>query len=142
VRAIFFCPVASPPSCQSARTFYLRAVWSQFACKCQGAMQYPLCSSVNARTDFFLWSPVSSGVHPESFFCPVTSPLLCARRCFFGHFCSARAPCCRFFLSCSQPCMRVRGASFFFLSSRFQQLRAQFFVTAPLYCRVRSLLFL
>jgi hypothetical protein len=35
-----------------------------------------------------------------------------------------------------------QGRQFFFLSSRFQQLRAQFFVTAPLYCRVRSLLFL
>jgi hypothetical protein len=35
-------------------------------------------------------------VHAESFFCPVTS-LLGAHRFFFGRFCSARAPCCRFF---------------------------------------------
>jgi hypothetical protein len=88
-------------------------------------MQYPLCSSVNARTNFFLSSVSSSW---------------CACRIFFlsGHFSAWRAQIffwtlllspramLQIFLSSSLPCMRVTGANFF-LSSRFQQLRAQFF---------------
>jgi hypothetical protein len=88
-------------------------------------------TALSARQNLFLWSPVSSW---------------CACRIFFlsGHFSSAgRAQffldasaqparhAADFFLSSSQPCMRVRGASFFFLSSRFQQLRAQFFCHSP-----------
>jgi hypothetical protein len=78
----FFCPVISPPPCQSARTFYLRVVWSQLACKCQGAMQYPLCSSVNARTVFFC-GVRSAAVCMQNLF-SVRSLLLCwARADFF-----------------------------------------------------------
>jgi hypothetical protein len=43
-------------SLRARRIFYLVTIWSQLACKCQGAMQYPLCSSVHARTDFFVLS--------------------------------------------------------------------------------------
>jgi hypothetical protein len=54
----------------------------------------------------------------QEFFFSLSGHLFSAGRAqfFFGRFCSARAPC-----------MRVRGANFSFLSSRFQQLRAQFF---------------
>jgi hypothetical protein len=108
------------------------------------------------RAQFFLWSPVSRGVHAESFFLGVhaesgrfvsaRADFFCAvqstagvrmqefflfvlsghlfsagRAQFFGRSCSARAPC-----------MRVRGANFSFLSSRFQQLRAHFFYSPTL----------
>jgi hypothetical protein len=72
-------------SLRARRIFYLVTVWSQLACKCQGAMQYQLCSSVHARTGFFCGVRSTAGVHGESFFCPVTS-LLDAQNFSFAQF--------------------------------------------------------
>jgi hypothetical protein len=123
----FFCPVAS----------------------CQGAMQYPLCSSVNARTDFFCGVRSTAAAHAIFYFiCFVRSLLLYwARAVFLWMLLLSPRTMLRPFFSLfghfsSQPCMRVRGISnFSFLSSRFQQLRAKKNL-APHYCRVRSLLLL
>jgi hypothetical protein len=82
-----FCPVASPQPCQRARIFYLGAVRSHPA----------------ART--------------ESFFVVSGQQLLRMQKLFSlsGHFCTARlGAMLQIFLSSSQPCKRVRGASDFF----------------------------
>jgi hypothetical protein len=90
VRATIFCFFFSLSghfhSLRARKIFYLVTVWSQLACKCQGAMQYPLCSSVHARTDFFMLTGQQL-LRMQFFlfylFCPVTSPLLGARSFFF-----------------------------------------------------------
>jgi hypothetical protein len=83
---VFFSLSGHFHSLRARKIFYLVTVWSQLACKCQGAMQYPLCSSVHARTDFFMLTGQQL-LRMQFFlfylFCPVTSPLLGARSFFF-----------------------------------------------------------
>jgi hypothetical protein len=134
VRArIFFllCPVSR---CVHADTFALsdhfpwRADKVFFAC-CRSARHFFLSGRfLSERTVFFLWSPVSRGVHAESFFLgahAVSGHFSSAEHAqiFLGHFCSARALA-----------LHACQGHPFFLSSRFQQLRANliFFCIFPL----------
>jgi hypothetical protein len=101
----------------------------------------PVASCCAHRT-FFLWCPVSSCCACRIFFCSVTSaqPARHAADFFspFGHFCSARAPCCRLFLSVRSLLLTAmhacQGRQRFFLcpvASGQQQLRAHFFLSQP-----------
>jgi hypothetical protein len=118
-------------SLRARRIFYLVTLWSQLACKCQGAMQYPLCSNVHARTDFFCAVRSTAAAHAKKKF-------------LSGHFSSTGRA--QFFLDASaQPAHHAAAffslfshfsmhacqghQRYFFLSSRFVQLRAQFFLS-------------
>jgi hypothetical protein len=123
------CRVRSLPLLGGSDYFFL---FLSVCCRSARSARHFFClvASRQCAPVIFFGAVRSAAVHAEIYFLSVRSLLCWARAVFFGRSCSARAPC-----------MRVRGANFSFLSSRFQQLRAKFF-TAPHYCRVRSLLLL
>jgi hypothetical protein len=134
VRARIFFLLCLVSRCVHADTFALsdhfpwRADKVFFAC-CRSARHFFLSGRfLSERTVFFLWSPVSRGVHAESFFLgahAVSGHFSSAEHAqiFLGHFCSARALA-----------LHACQGHPFFLSSRFQQLRANliFFCIFPL----------
>ena len=114
------------------------------------------CALASMRAQFFF---VVSGqqllrMQEFVFICSIRSLLLYwARNIFLGCFCSARAPCCSLFLSVRSLLLTAmhacQGRQRFFSvqslpvnSSCAHSFFYLFFVTATLYCRVRSLLFL
>jgi hypothetical protein len=109
-------------------------------------------TALSARQNFFIWGLSGRILLPAQnlFFVVSGQQLLRMQKFFFlfGHFCSpsGRHAADLFFFS-SQPCKRVRGASDFFSSVQSLPVNSSCahrfsLVTATLYCRVRSFLFL
>jgi hypothetical protein len=128
MQKLFHFSLSSP---SRARRFFLSPSGLSLHAKCQGAMQYPLCSSVLARTVFFGVRSTAgvrmqelficavrstAGVRMQEIFfiCSVRSPLLCscAHIFFAPHYCLVTSRCVtraarkQFLLSL--PCSSVR----------------------------------